>query len=122
MSTGDQYPSQGKFEGEGSDMYINGPTDTVYAHVERTVHALLDAITASLPAAIDPAAGEGTLTPDGIKILAEAVQTLSASSLAFTRNPDRYPPACSCGATVFRAMQHHAPDCSGHAYFGPVTR
>lgn len=52
------------------------PTETVYAHVERTVHALLDAITRSLPAAIS-SSDEG-VTPEGIKMLAEAVQALAA--------------------------------------------
>lgn len=54
---------------------------TVYAHVERTVHALLDAITANIPAAISPEDPDGVtpgVTPDGIKMLAEAVQALSS--------------------------------------------
>ena len=53
-------------------------SETVHAHVERTVHRLLDAITAALPDAIDPNAPEGTVTPEGIKILAESVQALSS--------------------------------------------
>jgi len=42
------------------------PTDTVYAHVERTVHTLRDAI------------AHKDTSPDGVALLAAAVQALSS--------------------------------------------
>lgn len=50
--------------------------DTVYAHVERTVHALLDVIIKNSPT-VDDRDAPG-LSADGIKMLAEAVQALSS--------------------------------------------
>lgn len=58
---------------------------TVYAHVERTVHALCSEIERQLREADD----ENAVRSEDIKQLAEAVQALSASSLAFQRETTR---------------------------------
>jgi hypothetical protein len=52
--------------------------ETVYAHVERTVHALLDSIIASIPAATAANAPDGSPTAWTIKMFADAVQALSS--------------------------------------------
>lgn len=49
-------------------------TETVYAHVERTVHALLEEISRR----VDESDDENEADPEAIKTLAEAAQALSA--------------------------------------------